>query len=132
MESTWEHNARIDDDPLNRDTVGELCDLLGAGFDDLIATYRHDAEADFEALLRAVDAGDAADVGQRAHSLRSSSANIGACALATLAGQLEKLSRCGTLPPVLMLRAVRAEFERVLGALRTLQTDRRTQRAVTR
>jgi len=72
-------------------------------------------------LKTAGESGDAGAVRREAHSLKSSSANLGATGLVALARELETLGRAGRLEdvPALTERAQRM-YERVREKLETL------------
>jgi HPt (histidine-containing phosphotransfer) domain-containing protein len=65
--------------------------------DDLVDTYLADALDQMGALDAAVAAGDAAALTRPAHSLKSSSLNVGALELGGLARQLEEQGRGGQM-----------------------------------
>ena len=62
---------------------------------ELIDVYLDDAPARMEQLQRAVDGGDAEAISREAHTLKSSSANVGAMTLAAMAQQIELAGRGG-------------------------------------
>ena len=68
------------------DFIGEEPEIIR----DLVQTYREDAKQLIESLREAIDQGDAAALAQAAHSLKSSSGNLGASRLAALSFSLEK------------------------------------------
>jgi CheY-like chemotaxis protein len=63
----------------------------------LIPRYRQEAQLLLQTLRTAIDRGNADGVYQAAHSLRSSSATLGACSLAALCEDLETQGRTGQL-----------------------------------
>ncbi len=73
----------------------------------IIELYLEDSPMRLAALRTALAAGDAPGIVSAAHSLKGSSANLGAAALAELCHQLERLSK----------DAVPADTEARLGAL---------------
>ncbi len=79
--------------------LAELADGLGgrAAVDELLAVYRADLGNQFAALQTAVQAGDAPEVRQRAHALRSGAAAFGAARLAETTRGLEDAARRGIL-----------------------------------
>jgi HPt (histidine-containing phosphotransfer) domain-containing protein len=90
-------------------------DLLGR----LIELFLDDAAPRLASLAQAVAQGDARALERQAHTLKGSSANIGARQLARLCEDLEMLGRSGELgraPGV--LTQLEAEFDRVRAALR--------------
>ncbi len=74
-----------------------LCELMGEGLPDLVAAYAASARAHLAALRAALAREDAAAMMRPAHTLKSSSANLGASALTALAGQLEAQARAGRI-----------------------------------
>ena len=66
--------------------------------DELIDTYLADASVQLEAMQAAASSGDAAALVRPAHSLKSSSANVGAMALADICRALETAARTGDVP----------------------------------
>ena len=66
---------------------------------ELVETYLADAPAQLEAMATAVEADDAAALVRPSHTLKSSSATIGAMRLASVARELEMAGRAGTLEP---------------------------------
>ena len=66
--------------------------------DELVDTYLEDGGQQVELLREAAAAGSVADLVRPAHSLKSSSLNVGAVALGELARTLEEASRRGDVP----------------------------------
>jgi PAS domain S-box-containing protein len=64
---------------------------------EIIASYLGDAPVQLEAIHRAVAAGDAEGLHRSAHSMKSSSANLGATVLSSLCKELEEMGRSGDL-----------------------------------
>jgi signal transduction histidine kinase/CheY-like chemotaxis protein/HPt (histidine-containing phosphotransfer) domain-containing protein len=96
-------------------------DLLGK----LVQTYRETSQELLEEIEASIEAGDAERLSSAAHALKSSSANLGASALAALSLELEQLGRAGTLAGAKDLFArLSDEHPRVLRALQAeLATD---------
>jgi HPt (histidine-containing phosphotransfer) domain-containing protein len=84
----------------------------------IIEHYREDAPQRLQDIRDAVAAGDAQSLRQSAHSLRSSSANLGAMNLSHLCKELEMIGRAGTTTggPE-WLAQVEAEYAKVKVAL---------------
>jgi HPt (histidine-containing phosphotransfer) domain-containing protein len=79
----------------------QLLDITGGELefvDELIDTYIEDGEAQLGAMRIAAAAGDVGAIVRPAHSLKSSSANVGAKALETLCRSLEADAGSGALP----------------------------------
>ena len=90
-------------------TLRELLESTGddVGFvRELIETYLADTPAQLEAMTAAVEVDDAAALVRPAHTLKSSSATVGASRLSSVARELEMAGRTGTLEP-----AVRSSLE---------------------
>ena len=64
---------------------------------ELIEAYLADGATHIEAISAAVDGGDATALVRPAHTLKSSSATLGASRIATTARELEMLGRSGAL-----------------------------------
>ena len=104
---------------------GILADLMASTGDDigfvreLIQTYLTDTPMQFHGMSEAVDADDAAALVRPAHTLKSSSATVGAMRLSSLARELEMAGRSGSLDGSarIGLDAARAEWQAVAAAL---------------
>ena len=66
--------------------------------DELVDTYLEDAVVQLEAMRAAAASGDAAAMVRPAHSLKSSSENVGATGLADACRSLEADGKAGTVP----------------------------------
>jgi|SRR3990170_3644499 len=85
---------------------------------DLVATYRTDGAARIGDMRTALAAGNGADLQRAAHTLKSSSATLGAVHLADLCRDVEYRARDGELEGLSSsIEAIATEFEAVLGAL---------------
>jgi HPt (histidine-containing phosphotransfer) domain-containing protein len=82
-----------------------LTELLASTGDDptflreLLDTYLAETPEQLDAITAAVAADDAALLVRPAHTLKSSSATLGAMGLSALARELEIVGRSGSLPP---------------------------------
>ncbi|AFZ18222.1 PAS domain S-box protein [Allocoleopsis franciscana] len=84
----------------------------------IIDDYREDAPQQLQDIRDAVAAGDAQALRQSAHTLRSSSANLGAMNLSYLCKELEMIGRAGTTTDAPeWIAQVEAEYEKVKVAL---------------
>lgn len=93
--------------------------------DELVDTYLADATDQLAALDEAVAAGDVAAITRPAHSLKSSSANVGAASLSELGRTLEEGSRSGALAdPAALVGAARREFAAVRASLLARREER--------
>ena len=83
--------------PLNADALDCIRELQQPGepnlLEQVIGLYLETSKELWSKLRVAVDTGDAAAVGEAAHALKSSSANVGAKSLAELCRQLETMGR---------------------------------------
>lgn len=109
---------------LDDGVLGELLDSTGNDVEfvrQLIATYLADTPPQLEAMRAAVVADDAAALVRPAHTLKSSSATVGASRLSALARELEMAGRSGSLEPAIRgtLEAARAEWTAAAAALST-------------
>jgi len=86
--------------------------------DDLLDVFRRTAPASFTEVERAIEARDPAAIARAAHAFRSASGAIGALGLASLLHTIERTALgSGPAEPGFPLRQIRAEYERVMGAL---------------
>ena len=84
-------------DTLDTATLVDLEDIMGDELVTLVDAYLRDGDTRMRNLHEAAARGDSAEVGRLAHSLKSSSANLGAAPLSTRARQVEEAARSGTL-----------------------------------
>jgi signal transduction histidine kinase/DNA-binding response OmpR family regulator len=105
--------AIIDDDVL-----GELRTVLGGELDRLIRVFLDDAPRHIAALEEAALAPDLEALREHAHSLKSSSANLGAMLLSAAAKRVELGARTGTLDrPAVEVAKIAWEFKRARDVL---------------
>jgi HPt (histidine-containing phosphotransfer) domain-containing protein len=86
--------------PIDEPTYDALLKMTGddqAFVDDLVDTYLEDAVEQLAALGAAIDGGDPAALTRPAHSLKSSSLNVGALDLGKISLELEERGRAGQL-----------------------------------
>ena len=106
---------------LDEATLAQLFEAVGsdpAFLDELAEAYLADAPEQLLAARAAVAAGSPDDLVRPAHTLKSSSATLGAQTLAGLARELEQRARAGSLDGAAAgLDAAEAEFARVGAAL---------------
>lgn len=92
-------------------------DVLG----EVVGLYLERKSVQLEALRQALASGDAHTLERTAHSLKGSSANLGAVRLARLAGEIEVLGRQGDLAGgAERLEALVTELELVDARLRSI------------
>jgi CheY-like chemotaxis protein/HPt (histidine-containing phosphotransfer) domain-containing protein len=107
---------------LDRQILDSLRDMAGpkaaAMLSLIIGNYLEDAPERLQEIREAVAQGDPEGLRQGAHSMRSSSANLGALTLANLLKELENLGRAGTTANAqTLLTQVEKEYEKVIKAL---------------
>jgi signal transduction histidine kinase/CheY-like chemotaxis protein/HPt (histidine-containing phosphotransfer) domain-containing protein len=107
--------------PINAQIVNDLMDMMGAEFGDLVRVYLEDSPKALGILERAAAANDLDGLIAPAHSLKSTSANLGALMLSDMAKRIEHGARSGTIgEPVLLVAQLTHEFQRVSMHLRQL------------
>ena len=110
---------------INASVLDDLREVLGSEVDKIITLYLEDAPRLIAQLERAVVGNDPIALRVAAHTLKSSSANVGATTLSEAARDLEHGARDGTLakPEALVARIV-GEFAQVRAALQaSLKAD---------
>ncbi len=115
------------DGPINPKALDSIRHLPGSNgaalVDKVIRAYLADAPERVAHVRRAVEDQDAEALRKAAHAMKSSSANVGADALAALCKQIEAIGRGGSVDGALpLVAAAQAELERVTGALEALKT----------
>ena len=106
---------------LDATIIGDLLDTMGDEFGDLVRVYLEDAPQRLRELEFAAEGNDAAAQVAPAHTLKSSSANIGATALSELARHIEQTARSGiATTPADIAHGIRREYERVAEELSVL------------
>ena len=114
---------------LDQDILENLRDLPGEGADDLlgelIILFAQEAPPRIAKLCDALQQNDAKRVMQVAHSLKGSSANLGATRMAALCNELEQRGRVGKLDDGMRWHdELVSEYHRVLLALDQEHTRR--------
>lgn len=104
------------------EALQSICEMAGEEAPlilvEVIDSYLEDAPNLVEAIRRSVTNKDAIALRYAAHTLKSSSATLGATALAELSKQLEAIGRGGTTENALAIAtSVNAEYERVQAVL---------------
>ena len=104
------------------DVIAELRDATGGDMDfvrELVATYVGEGEDHVAALDAALAAGDVAGLVRPAHTLKSSSASVGAMRLAAICRDIEESSRSGRLDGLAgRVAEARTTWDETLAALR--------------
>jgi signal transduction histidine kinase/CheY-like chemotaxis protein/HPt (histidine-containing phosphotransfer) domain-containing protein len=107
------NNTSLDDD-----IVKDLQDLMGRDYQSLVRIYLEDSPKLISQLLLAMQNNDCAALILPSHTLKSSSANLGAIKLSTLAMRIEKAARTGEIElPLREKNALLEEFDLVKIAL---------------
>lgn len=103
------------------EVVEDLRDIMGAEFDALVAVFLEDAPKSLKRLEEAAAAGDNDALVGPAHSLKSTSANLGAMELSAQAKHIEYGARQKTLvDPARLVNSLVMEFRRAETELRRL------------
>lgn len=110
---------------IDQTTFNDLKELMGADFIvELIDTYTLETAGLIDKLGQALEAGDAATFGRLAHSIKSSSASLGALNFSGQARELEMVGKGGDLsgagPKV---EELAADFLQVKGCLEELKNE---------
>lgn len=106
-------------------TFTNLKELMGADFVvELIDTYTLETGDLLGKLRQALEAGDAATFGRLAHSIKSSSASLGALNFSGQARELEMLGKAGNLSEAgPKVEGLEADFLQVKGCLEDLKNE---------
>jgi signal transduction histidine kinase/CheY-like chemotaxis protein/HPt (histidine-containing phosphotransfer) domain-containing protein len=106
---------------IKEEIVNELIDVMGGEFTQLVKVYLEDTPKNLKLLDLAAERGDTQGMIAPAHSLKSTSANLGAMALSDLAKLIEHGARSGTLRDLTgMARQAGVEFRRAAEELERL------------
>ena len=126
--------ARMDVEPpaplesvpvIERDVIDELREVLGGEIDRLINLFLEDTPMLLARLEAAALAPDFMELSEAAHSLKSSSANLGAMALSAAAKRVELGARMQTLDrPAVAVALIASEFARAREALLANMSER--------
>ncbi|MBL0163841.1 MAG: response regulator [Xanthomonadales bacterium] len=114
---TIELPATVQEPPVDQATVQELLEIMGDGFAELVQVYFDDTPKLLARLRDAASRSDHATIAEATHSLKSSSANVGALPLAELAKRAESDAKAGrgelleSLP-----QRLDSEYQRVVAA----------------
>jgi len=108
---------------LDKEVLRELSEVMGEDFTILIQTYLEDAPKKLEQLEQGARVGELVDLIAPAHSLKSTSANLGAMRLSELAKVVEYGSREKTLlQPIELVVQMQHEYKEVAKQLNELLT----------
>ena len=113
------------DHVLDSDIIRDLDEVMGDEFTDLVRVYLEDTPKAIAQLEQAAGRGNVEGLIAPSHSLKSTSANLGATGLSELAKRVEHGARSGTLgvsdAPILVAE-IRRSFQRVTHELNQLLT----------
>jgi HPt (histidine-containing phosphotransfer) domain-containing protein len=106
---------------LDASIIRDLLDTMGDEFGDLVRVYLEDAPQRLQELELAAITNDASAQISPAHTLKSSSANVGATALSEFARRIEHAARSGiATAPAEIASGIRREYDRVAAELSAL------------
>lgn len=118
--NTSETASRKTKTVIDQSVLGELIELMGDDIDEVIDIYLEDAPGYLATLQAAAAENDLNGMIAPAHSLKSSSANLGAIGLSEMAKAIEHGAREGTLDgPQRRVERMRLEFESARQALQS-------------
>jgi HPt (histidine-containing phosphotransfer) domain-containing protein len=109
---------------LDANVISDLIDVMGDEFTDLVRIYLEDTPKAVALLEQAAAQGRRDGIIAPSHSLKSTSANLGAIRLSELAKRLEHGARSGELggDPVVLVNELKREYQQVSVALNDLIT----------
>ena len=109
---------------MNQEVVQDLIEMMGGEFTDLVRVYLEDTPRSVELLERAAAIGDNDGLVAPSHSLKSTSANLGALGLSEMAKRIEHGARSHNLSadPVRLVSQLKSEYQRVEQELNRLLT----------
>ena len=102
--------------------IGDLIDVMGDEFTDLVRVYLEDTPKAVALLEQAAVRGQRDGIIAPSHSLKSTSANLGAIRLSEIAKRLEHGARSGDLggEAVALVNELKREYQQVAVALNEL------------
>lgn len=113
--------TRSEGSAIDLNVVRDLMDLMGSDFRDLVQVYLEDTPKNLTALERAAKTNDIDALVAPAHSMKSTSANLGALLLADMAKRIEQGARSGDIgEPLLLVAQLQNEFQRVSTQLKQM------------
>ncbi len=108
-------------DALDTSIIGDLVDVMGDEFPDLVRVYLEDTPKNVALLEQAARERSMEGIIAPSHSLKSTSANLGALRLSELAKRLEHGARTGELTePLVLVGELKREYQQVASALTEL------------
>jgi signal transduction histidine kinase/CheY-like chemotaxis protein len=104
--------------PLDQEIVNDLQEMMGSDYHSLIRIYLEDSPKLIQQLQSALENKDSVALISPSHTLKSSSANLGAVKLSKIAMAIEKSARAGDIElPAKETQALVDEYEKVKDAL---------------
>jgi CheY-like chemotaxis protein/HPt (histidine-containing phosphotransfer) domain-containing protein len=110
---------------LDTEIIRDLVEVMGDEFTDLVRVYLEDTPKSISTLEQAATRGSVEGLIAPSHSLKSTSANLGAMGLAELAKRVEHGARSGTLSAAeapILVSEIKRSFVRVTNELNALLT----------
>jgi CheY-like chemotaxis protein/HPt (histidine-containing phosphotransfer) domain-containing protein len=125
MASIAAQPVKEDDSPIDKSALDRIKAVQQPGMPDLVEKvinlYINDAQSLCRNIHEAVGSGDPQALNKAAHSLKSSSANVGAVKLASLCKELETLGRANTIGNAHeLVNQMDSEYQRVIATLATM------------
>jgi CheY-like chemotaxis protein/HPt (histidine-containing phosphotransfer) domain-containing protein len=108
--------------PLDAGVIGDLIDVMGDEFTELVRVYLEDTPKAVTRLEQAAEQRNRDGIIAPSHSLKSTSANLGAVRLSELAKRLEHGARSGEIgsDPMILVSELKREYALVAAALNEL------------
>ena len=107
--------------PIDQAAFDRLVEMTGGELDfvdELVDTYIEDGRNQVDGLRAALARGDSEAIGRAAHSLKSSSLNVGALALGERCRTLEEAARGGAVDDAAgQIASIAADFDEAVRAL---------------
>ncbi len=107
---------------ISTEVIRDLIEMMGTEFNDLVRVYLEDTPKSITQLEKAASASSLEGLIAPAHSLKSTSANLGANNLSEMAKRIEHGARLNQMPgePVLLVAELGAEYRRVATELKRI------------
>jgi signal transduction histidine kinase/CheY-like chemotaxis protein/HPt (histidine-containing phosphotransfer) domain-containing protein len=107
---------------VNAEVIQDLVEMMGSEFTDLVRVYLEDTPRSIAQLEKAAQTNSLEGLIAPSHSLKSTSANLGAISLSEMAKRIEHGARSGHLPgeAVLLVAELGAEFRRAAAELKRI------------
>ena len=113
-----DRDGAAEEETVDAATLEQLRSMMGAGFGQLVTQFQSSSADLMEAMDQAAEAGDWDGLYRAAHTLKSSSGNLGAQRLHTLCRDLEEAAKQGPVADAQgHLAAIREERERLIAKL---------------